>query len=666
MSGEKQAMIFFSPSGKRGRFPVGTPVLTAARSLGVDIDSVCGGRALCGRCEVAVAEGELSKHGIVSLATHLSSIGEAESRHRLRRGLADDRRLSCQACVLGDIAIDVPESSQVHRQVVRKPHEAHDIDINPIVRACFVAVAEPDMHDPSGDLERLLKALQQEWQLTALSIALPALQGLQKALRAGKWQITVAVRDDREIIALWPGFRDQLYGVAVDVGSTTIAAHLCDLADGTVIGSAGSMNPQIRFGEDLMSRVSYIMMNPGGEAKLTAAVRTAINELVAAVTKDNELDPADVVEMTLVGNPIMMHLVQGINPVELGTAPFALASDAACNLPARELGLVANPGAWVYTLPCIAGHVGADAAGVLLAEAPYERDEISLVVDVGTNAEMLLGNRDRLLAASSPTGPAFEGAQISGGQRAAPGAIERVRIDPATLEPRYRIIGSDLWSDDPAFAESLPACGVTGICGSGIIEVIAELYLAGVVLHDGTIDSQAAKRSSRVVADGRTFSYVLVTGEPGITIQQNDVRAIQLAKAALYAGARLLMEKLGVDKVDRIRLAGAFGAHIDVRYAMILGLIPDCRLSEVSSAGNAAGTGARIALLDKKSRALVENAARQVEKIETAVEPRFQHHFVGAMAIPHASDAFVELEKVVNLPPRQQRAPAAGRRRRRR
>lgn len=666
MGDRDQPLIVFSPSGRRGRFPTGTAVLDAARSLGVDIDSVCGGRAICGRCEVAVAEGELSKHGILSVAENLSPIGEAESRHRLRRGLADDRRLSCQAMIVGDIAIDVPESSQVHRQVVRKPHEAHDIEINPVVRAYLVDVTPPDMHDPSGDLERVQLALLNDWQLEDLSIALPALQGLQRALRDGKWQITVAVREDREIIALWPGFRDRLYGIAIDIGSTTIAVHLCQLADGKVIGSAGAMNPQIRFGEDLMSRVSYIMMNPGGEAKLTAAVRQAINDLIASVTNDCELTPADVIDLTIVGNPIMMHLVLGINPVELGTAPFALASDAARNLPARDIGLAANPGAYVYALPCIAGHVGADAAGVLLAEAPFERDEISLIVDVGTNAEMLLGNRDRVLAASSPTGPAFEGAQISGGQRAAPGAIERVRIDPDTLEPRYRIIGSERWSDDPQFAESLPACGVTGICGSGIIEVIAELFLAGVILHDGTIAGGAAARSARVVPEGRTFSYVLVDGEPRVTIQQNDVRAIQLAKAALYAGARLLMEKLGVEKVDRIRLAGAFGAHIDVRYAMILGMIPDCVLNNVSSAGNAAGTGARIALLDEKSRGLVEHAARKVEKIETAVEPRFQHHFVGAMAIPHDSDAFRELEKVVTLPTRQRSAESAGRRRRRR
>ncbi|HEX6260680.1 MAG TPA: ASKHA domain-containing protein, partial [Woeseiaceae bacterium] len=596
LAAKPEALVVFSPSGKRGRFPVGTSVLQAARALGVDLDSVCGGRALCGRCQVVLAEGELPKHGIVSRTSSLSPAGEAESRFRERRGLAPQRRLGCQALLCADAAIDVPAESQVHRQVVRKPHEARDIEIDPVTHAYYVEVEQPDMHKPSGDLERLQAALTRDWQLNGLSARLPLRQALQAALRKGSWRVTAAVRDGEEIIAVWPGFKARLFGVAIDIGSTTIAAHLCDLASGEVLASAGRMNPQIRFGEDLMSRVSYVMMNPGGEVELTSVARQAVNELISEVAAASEQAVDDIVEIALVGNPIMMHLVLGLNPVELGSAPFALASDAAVTVPAREIGLCINHGGYAYALPCIAGHVGADTAGVMLAEAPYERDEISLIVDVGTNAEMLLGNRDRLLAASSPTGPAFEGAQISSGQRAAPGAIERVRIDPATLEPRYRVIGCELWSDDPSFSLRKPACAVTGICGSGIIEAIAELYLAGVIKGDGTIDGSLAARSPRIRTDGRTFAYLLSSGEPEITIQQNDVRAIQLAKAALYAGARLLMEKLGVDKVDRIRLAGAFGSHIDVKYAMVLGMIPDCRLDHVSSAGNAAGTGARIAL----------------------------------------------------------------------
>jgi uncharacterized 2Fe-2S/4Fe-4S cluster protein (DUF4445 family) len=667
MSGTgREPLVVFSPSGKRGRFPPGTTVLAAARALGVDLDSVCGGRGICGRCQVQVVDGELPKHGIVSRASCVSTEGAAESRLRARLHLAAGRRLGCQAQVLADVAIDVPADAQVHHQVVRKPHEAHDIEVNPVLRAFLVEVERPDMQDPSGDLERLLAALAAEWRLEGLSITWPALQSLQRVLRDGNWRVTVAVRDGREIAAVWPGFHDRLYGVAVDVGSTTIAAHLCDLASGEVRGSAGCMNPQIRFGEDLMSRVSWVMMNPGGETQLTQAVREAIAGLVASAAAQAGIEPGDILEMTLVGNPVMHHLALGLNPVELGTAPFALAIDEAVSLPASQLGLGIHPGGRVYALPCIAGHVGADAAAVLLAEAPWEREEITLIVDVGTNAEIILGNRERLLAASSPTGPAFEGAQVSGGQRAAPGAIERVRIDRDTLEPRFKVIGCDLWSDDPRFTSQLPAAGVTGICGSGIIEVIAEMYLAGLLLPDGTIPGAMAARTPRVVAEDRTFAYVLHAGTPELRIRQNDVRAIQLAKAALYAGARLLMDRFGVARVDRIRLAGAFGSHIDVLYAMTLGMIPDCALDRVSSAGNAAGTGARIALLDAASRRLIEERVRRVEKVETAIEPDFQRHFVAAMGIPHGSDAFPELARAVALPQPPPAASAAARRRSRR
>jgi len=662
--GKKDAMVVFTPSGKRGRFPLGTRVLDAARQLGVDIDSVCGGRAICGRCQVVVAAGEFAKHNIISRSDNLSSRGDAEQTHRLRRGLADDRRLSCQATLQADIVIDVPASSQVHHQVVRKPHEAHDIEINPVVHLYYVEVAQPDMHIPSGDQQRLFDALEKDWQLDNLSCELRVTQSLQSCLRKGDWQVTVAVRNNQHIIAVWPGFKENACGVAVDVGSTTIAAHLCDLTSGEVLASAGKMNPQIRFGEDLMSRVSYIMMNPGGEDDLVRVVREAITELVADVSSEAGIEVSDVVEMTVVGNPIMQHLVLGINPVELGTAPFALANDAAVDVLAADIDITINPGGHAYALPCIAGHVGADSAGVMLAEAPYDRDEVSLIVDVGTNAEIIVGNRERLLAASSPTGPAFEGAQISSGQRAAPGAIERVRIDPKTLEPKFKVIGCDLWSDDPEFAEQVSASGVTGICGSGIIEVVAEMYLAGIIDQNGKISKDHCPASPRIVEDDRTFAYVLHDGEPAIRILQNDVRAIQLAKAALYAGARLLMESFGVDKVDRIRLAGAFGAHIDGRYAMVLGLIPDCDIERVSSAGNAAGTGARIALLDGNARTEIEARVRQIEKIETAVAEGFQDHFVAAMGIPHQSDVFNELIKVIELPARQATKATSSRKRR--
>jgi uncharacterized 2Fe-2S/4Fe-4S cluster protein (DUF4445 family) len=644
------ALVVFMPSGKRGRFPLGTPILKAARSLGVDIDSVCGGRGICGRCQVEVSEGEFAKLGLTSRVANLSAFGAVEQRYADRRGLKDGRRLSCSSLLQGDLVIDVPPDSQVHKQVVRKRAEVRAIELDPVVRLHYVEVIEPNMHDPSGDLQRLMQALEAQWGLTGLDCDLRVVQHLQKALRQGNWTVTVAVHHGKQITAVWPGFHDKAYGLAFDVGSTTIAGHLCELSSGDVVASAGIMNPQIRFGEDLMSRVSYVMMNPGGDADMTRVVREAINGLAASVAREANIDIKDILEATFVGNPIMHHLLLGIDPTELGGAPFALASDSSLTFWASEIELRIHPNARIYVLPCIAGHVGADTAGVILSEAPHESNEMTLIVDVGTNAEIVLGNRHRLLAASSPTGPAFEGAQISCGQRAAPGAIERVRIDPVTLEPRFRVIGSDKWSDEPGFAEATRQIGVTGVCGSGIIEALAEMYLAGIISQDGVVDGALAARSARIQPEGRTFSYLLHDGEPVLRITQNDVRAIQLAKAALYAGARLLMDRMGVDQVDRITLAGAFGSHIDVKFAMILGMIPDCDLAKVTSAGNAAGTGARIALLNLASRDEISRVVRSVEKVETAVEPLFQQHFVEAMAIPHKTAPYPNLRKAVTLP----------------
>jgi uncharacterized 2Fe-2S/4Fe-4S cluster protein (DUF4445 family) len=646
-----QAWAVFMPSGRRAKFTLGTPLLQAARQLGVDVDSVCGGRGLCGRCQITVSEGHFAKFAVHSQATHLSPRNAVEAAYDQRQGLAAERRLSCAALLAGDVVIDVPADSQVHKQIVRKRPEVRDIDIQPVTRLHYVEVSQPSLHEPTGDFRRLCENLRQQWPDWGINDDLTCdhsvLQNLQRALRDGDWKVTVAIRKGQHVVAIWPGFRDQLLGLAVDIGSTTMSGHLCDLATGEVLNSVGVMNPQIRFGEDLMSRVSYVMMNPGGEVEMTRVVREAVNHMATQATAEIGAGPEDILDLVFVGNPVMHHLMLGLDPTELGGAPFALAIDSAVNRQASELDLRLNPGARVYALPCIAGHVGADTAAVILSEAPQHQDAITLIVDVGTNAELVLGNRDRLVAASSPTGPAFEGAQIYSGQRAAPGAIERVRIDPHTLEPRFKIIGCDSWSDTPEFSSASARIGITGICGSGIIEAVGEMLLAGIISADGVINGALAERSPRLISYGRSFGYQL---HGDITVTQTDVRAIQLAKAALYAGARLLMEKLNVTAVDRVVLAGAFGSHIDTKYAMLLGMIPDCDLHHVWSAGNAAGTGARIALLNRHARREIEQLVRQVEKVETAIEPKFQDHFVAAMAIPHRDDTFPELAKVVKLP----------------
>ena len=360
--------VIFTPSGRRGRVAAGTTVLDAARSLGVDIDSVCGGRGICGRCAVTPAFGSFAKHGITSSPDHLTQPNAVETEYREVSGLADDRRLSCTACVLGDLVVDVPPESQVHRQVVRKELAARAFEMDPVLRLHTVDVTEPDIATPTGDLGRLFDALQSEWGLTDLHADLHVIQSLQKTLTDGKYRVTVAVHSGHDVIAIWPGYNDRAYGVAIDVGSTTIAGHLVDLGDGSVIASAGVMNPQIRFGEDLMSRVSYVMMHEGGDAELTAAVRKAIDGLLANLANKAFCKRVEILELTIVGNPIMHHLLLGIDPTPLGSAPFALATDAAVETTASELGIIANPGARIYLLPCIAGHVGADTAGVILAE----------------------------------------------------------------------------------------------------------------------------------------------------------------------------------------------------------------------------------------------------------------------------------------------------------
>ena len=412
------------------------------------------------------------------------------------------------------------------------------------------------------------------------------------------------------------------------------------------------------------------MMNPGGEVDLTQAVREALDELVGELATEAEVDRGDILELVLVGNPIMHHLFLGLDAVPLGGAPFPLATDGAVHVAASDIGIHCRPTTEVYVLPCIAGHVGADTAGAIVSERPDQSDEFQLLVDVGTNAEIVLGNGEQLLAASSPTGPAFEGAQITSGQRATVGAIERVRIDRETLEPKIKVIGADAWSDEPEFAEQTKDIPITGICGSGIIEVVAEMMLAGVISADGVVDGSLAERSPRIIADDRTFSYVLHEGEPRILVTQNDVRAIQLAKAALYAGIKLLMDHRGITEVDTIRLAGAFGSHIDPVYAVALGLVPDCPIDKVTAAGNAAGTGAVMTLLSATARREIEALIPQIVKIETATEADFQQHFVEAMAIPHATAEYPHLSEAIDLPERRFANAAAagessGRRRRR-
>ena len=667
--------VVFTPSGLDGVVPDGVTVLDAARQLGVDIDSVCGGRGICGRCQITPSNGVFAKWGITATETSLSGLAETETNYRAKRALVPGNRLGCAARICGDVVIDIPAISQVHRQIVRKDLDLDPIIVDPSFSLFYLTIPEAQLGDSVSAADALSNAVAAQHKRKAPEVARRALNTLHSAMAKAEGEVTVAVRHtdgEDQIVAAWPGFVDAAYGIAVDVGSTTVAGHLCELLTGEIVGSYGLMNPQIRFGEDLMSRVSFVMMNPGGEVELTNAIRAALNDLIANLVKNACITKSNVLEITIVGNPIMHHIVLGIDPTPLGMAPFVLATNESVSGWANELDLDL-PNAAYYVGPCIAGHVGADTAAAILAEGPHRSKEMQLLVDIGTNAEIVLGNTSHQFAASSPTGPAFEGAQISAGQRATAGAIEHVRIDRTTLEPRVKVIGSELWSNEPGFIESLGDTVVTGVCGSGIIEVIAEMYLSGIIDTDGVVRGELTSKSSRIVSDERTFSYLFYEhGDTKLYVTQNDVRAIQLAKAALRAGIDLLVEHAGNPVVHDIRLAGAFGAHIDPVYAMVLGLVPDCPVAGVRAVGNAAGAGAVQSLLSRKLRQEMEDTVRKVTKIETATEPRFQQLFVEAMAFPHKTALAPNLAKVIDLPARdvssadgQGRGPSRSGRRRR-
>jgi len=669
--------VVFTPAGVTADVGPGTTLLDAARGVGVDLDSTCGGRGLCGRCQVTPSFGEFAKWNITSDEAAVSPWTSSESDYKGRRPIDAGSRLGCQTRALADVVIDIPAASQVHRPVVRKKIDLPGLTLDPLVTARYVELPELELGDERADVELLREALERDWGIVAVTVDGCVLPDLHPAIVDGHRAVTAIVHRDGTVVAVRPGFDEAVYGVAVDVGSTTIAGYLVDLASGEVVADAGAMNPQIRFGEDLMSRVSYVMMNPGGDTELTGAVRTALDRLVGdlAADLDRECDEADVRarihDIVLVGNPVMHHLLLGIDPTPLGAAPFTLTVGEPVDLRAGDLDLDL-PYARAHVGPCIAGHVGADAAAATLNEGTHRTSEPQLMVDVGTNAEIVLGTSERTYAASSPTGPAFEGAQISCGMRATAGAIERVRVDRNTLEPRYKVIGADAWSDEPDFAEQTAGLDIAGLCGSAIIEIIGELFLAGVCDRDGVIQD-LTERSPRVVADGRTFTYVIRAAattrgvdEPQLAITQNDVRQIQLAGSALRAGIDLLMEHAGITECHDVRLAGAFGAHIDPVYALVLGLVPDCPVDGVRSVGNSAGAGTVRMLVSAAQRDQVAATVRDIEKIETATEPRFQELFVAAMAFPHATAPSPHLAQVITLPERVEGETPGGRRRRRR
>jgi uncharacterized 2Fe-2S/4Fe-4S cluster protein (DUF4445 family) len=644
----KRHRVIFQPAGRRGEIQEGKTLLEAAQALGVDIEGLCGGKKVCGKCKVRVEEGFFEKDNIESGMHHLSPITEGELKH-IKPEDGPNIRLACAAEIRGDLKIFVPERSRAGKQVVRKAAKELSITLDPAVKKYNIELKPPSLEDmTTGDMERVLDFLEEKYGLKGLSFDYYALKELQDVLRKGQWRATISVWMDREVIKVEPGFVENSYGIAVDIGTTTVVGYLCDLNTGKVINTESMMNPQVPYGEDVMSRITYAMTNPDGLQKMQSAIIEGLNEIIRNVTADLRTDGkaggTAIVDMTVVFNTAMHHIFLGLNPEYIGRSPFIPAIQHSIDLKARDIGINISPGAYIHVLPLEAGFVGADNVGVLIAEEPYNQDEIVLIIDIGTNGELLLGNRQRICSTSCATGPAFEGAQIKFGMRAAPGAIEKVRIDPETKECYYKVIGKADWHTH------LQEVNAKGICGSGIIDAVAEMFKAGIIDKTGKFVKGLDTPRVRLGSDGKP-EYVLAWAEEtsigtDITITQADVRALQLAKAALYAGAKLMMKKMGIDRLDRVILAGAFGSYIDRESALTLGMFPDCDIERVYAVGNAAGDGARMALLNRGKRKEADERARWVEFMEIAVEPDFEREFMQAMHIPHMKDSFPHLKSL--------------------
>ena len=646
---EKKCTVLFQPSGRRGQIEAGKTVLRAAQDLGVVLESVCGGEGVCGKCKVRLEEGLFDRESLHSEKSHLSDFRPEESEAVSEAERAEGYRLACLATIQGDVQIYVPEQTRGKSQIIRKDAGDVAIRLDPGVKTYPLTLPPPTLHEPLGDFERLLRGLT-ACSLKDLSIAHSALQRLPESLRAGNWEVTAFVWMDRLILDVQPGTVEDYYGVAVDIGTTTVAAYLCNLRNGQLVAADSIMNPQVIYGEDVMARITYAMMNaPEGLSRMREAITTGLNDLIRSVATSSRVLPEHIFEMTVVGNTAMHHIFLGINPRHLGLSPFPPAIHHSLDLKARDLGIRIHPEANVHILPIEAGFVGADNVGVLICETPYHKDEIALIIDVGTNGELVLGNRRRVASSSCATGPALEGAHLQFGMRAAPGAIERVRIDPKTFHVRYKVIGVEQWSDQVPPAQ----IQARGICGSGVIEAVAEMFTAGILDMTGRI--QENPNNPRLRNTGRWPAFVIAeAGETAIgqdiTISVPDVRAVQLAKGALYAGAKIMMKALGVQRLDKVVLAGGFGSYIDPLRAMILGMFPDCGLKNVVTVGNAAGDGARIALLDRKKRVEADEIARQVEYIELTICPDFTMEFAEAMHFPHMVDEFPSLAPLLNRP----------------
>lgn len=599
--------VDFEPIGRRGACPEGATLLDCARRLGVDLVNLCGGLGSCGRCVVQIVEGNVSE----------PTAGESEFLSS--KQLAAGYRLACRTVPSGDCKVRVPPESLTSPQRTQVEGTEIPVTPEPAVQACLVTLPPPSLDDLRADAERLLETLAQQHGVIASTVDLAALRELSPHMRKEGWQVRVAVRE-KEVVALLPPTARPL-GLAVDLGTTKIAAYLVDLETGQTLASRGIINPQIAYGEDILARVAYAGYEPSGAQRLQQLVADALNQAVVEMTAETRArvgsGPAEVVEAVVVGNTAMHHLFVGLPVEQLGRAPYVPAITSAMDLKARSLGLHLAPGAIVHLLPNIAAYVGADHVAMLLAIEMAQAKGVVLALDIGTNTEVCLSNHGRLTSLSCASGPAFEGAHIRHGMRASRGAIEHMRLVDDRIE--YQTIG-----DAPP----------VGLCGSGILDTLAQLCLAGIVDRRGQMGEHPCVSEAQGMRE-----FVLVDDEAGdhgrrvITFTQKDVRELQLAKGAMRTGINVLLEvnDLAEAEIDQVIIAGAFGTYIDVASAMAIGMLPQLPLDRFRQVGNAAGMGAKLALISRTKRAEAGIIGSQVGYVELASAPGFSTTFARSM-----------------------------------
>jgi uncharacterized 2Fe-2S/4Fe-4S cluster protein (DUF4445 family) len=594
--------IDFEPVGRRGKCAAGLSLLECARELNVDLVSLCGGVGTCGRCKVQIIAGEVSK----LTEEETSALTENERERNFR--------LACLTYPQSDLKIHVPAESLTAPQRTQVEGLELEVEPEPPVKSLEVRLNPPSLTIPESDDQTLWAALAPQYGLSPGTIDLTVQQSLSKKLRENNWQASVAVRG-KEIVALGPPSARWL-GIAVDIGTTKIAAYLVGMESGRTLASSGLMNPQISYGEDVVSRIFAAEKSPTGSAKLQTLIVEALNAAISSLCTEIDADPSEIVEAVVVGNTAIHHLFLKLPVHQLGVSPYVPAVRSALDIKARDIGLKIAPGAYVHLLPNIAGYVGADHVAMLLAAEIAEARNVVLAIDIGTNTEVCLNCNGAMTSVSCASGPAFEGAHIKFGMRASPGAIEHVCLSGEKLE-----------------IETIGREAPIGICGSGLLDVVAQLRLNNILDATGRMLPHPLVRNR----DGM-LEFVLVDrpDRDAITISQKDVRELQLAKAAIRLGIRALVEAEGLteDRIDQVILAGAFGTFIDVESAVTIGMLPPLPLDRFKQVGNAAGTGARLALISSSQRSKAQQIALNDGYIELGSIPDFNRRFADASSMP--------------------------------